>query len=388
MGDRALGEDVAQATLLSAYQSLRRGTEPRHVKAWLYRIAHNAALELLERRRELLPGETEECAGADGYANHAAQGELLRAMQSLPVRQQRVYLLREVQGLRIDDIAAELGLSSNQVEQSLFAARNRLAEFLVFGARLDCDTLEGIDVGSLGREGKRALKSHLRSCASCRAGRPGVAAGRVLGALLPAQVFGIARGWVTALVGGGATPAAAKIAAAAAVGAVAVSAPVTAPKLLHVIEDFARPEVALAAAPRELAASAPALLTPWYERTQPFALVAGASEPVVGPASRPLPSGVPSAPAAADEPAVEEHAEEEEAVAESDEAVDDETSAEEEEVAEEPVAEDLPHAEEPPAEESVAEEPPAEEPYVEEPLVEEPPVEEPVVEEPVPEPLP
>jgi hypothetical protein len=284
-----------------------------------------------------------------------------------------------VQGLRLDDIAAELQLTSNQVEQSLFAARNRLAEFLVFGARLDCDTLEAIDVSSLPREGKRALKAHLRSCASCRAGRPSVATGRVLVALLPAQLFGAARTWVTALVSGGAAPVA-KIAAAAAAGAVAISAPVTAPRLLHAIEDVARPEAAFAAAPRELTASAPALLTPWYERDQPFALVAGAAEPVAGPALHPLPAGVPAVPAAADEPAAEEHEEE----AESDESAGDEGSGEEEAAAEEePADEELPPEEEPAAEEPAAEEPPAEEP-----LVEEPPAEEPLVEEPLLEPEP
>jgi hypothetical protein len=41
---------------------------------------------------------------------------------ALPDRQRRVYVLRELHGLRIDETAAELGLTAAQVEQSLFAA--------------------------------------------------------------------------------------------------------------------------------------------------------------------------------------------------------------------------------------------------------------------------
>jgi len=41
-----------------------------------------------------------------------------------------------------DETATELGLTASQVEQSLFAARNRLAEQLVFGDRLNCVTVQ------------------------------------------------------------------------------------------------------------------------------------------------------------------------------------------------------------------------------------------------------
>jgi hypothetical protein len=79
-----------------------------------------------------------------------------------------VYVLREVHGLRIDETAAELGLSAAQVEQSLFAARNRLAEQLVFGDRLNCVTVQRLAAGPLDTSERRALKTHLRTCRECR----------------------------------------------------------------------------------------------------------------------------------------------------------------------------------------------------------------------------
>jgi uncharacterized membrane protein YgcG len=47
---------------------------------------------------------------------------LVAAFARWPDRQRRVYVLRELHGLRIDETAAELGLTAAQVEQSLFAA--------------------------------------------------------------------------------------------------------------------------------------------------------------------------------------------------------------------------------------------------------------------------
>jgi DNA-directed RNA polymerase specialized sigma24 family protein len=41
---------------------------------------------------------------------------LLTAIAALPIRQRRVYVLRELHGLRIDETAAELGLTGQQVE--------------------------------------------------------------------------------------------------------------------------------------------------------------------------------------------------------------------------------------------------------------------------------
>ena len=52
LGDQTAGDDVAQATLLKAYTALRAGRVPETVRPWLYRVAHNTAIDLFARRRE------------------------------------------------------------------------------------------------------------------------------------------------------------------------------------------------------------------------------------------------------------------------------------------------------------------------------------------------
>ena len=165
LGDAAAGDDVAQVALMRAYQSLREGRVPDALGAWLYRIAHNAAIDAIRHRRELptelLPERAREHGGGD-------VGALTAAIAALPDRQRKVFVLRELHGLRIGEAAAELGLSNAQVEQALFAARNRLAEQLVFGERLSCAAVQRLAAGPLDARERRALKTHVRSCPSCR----------------------------------------------------------------------------------------------------------------------------------------------------------------------------------------------------------------------------
>jgi RNA polymerase sigma factor (sigma-70 family) len=206
LGDAGSGDDVAQATMLKAYAALREGRVPDRMKPWLYRIAHNVAIDLVVRRHELPSDDLPESPAID---REPFAGALVEALATLPDRQRRVYVMREVHGLRIDETAAELGLTAGQVEQSLFSARNRLAEQLVFGDRLNCVTVQRLAAGPLDSSERRALKTHLRTCHSCR---QTTGHGRAF-TLLPGGVgLEWLRGLGAGLIGAGA-PAAAKVGA-------------------------------------------------------------------------------------------------------------------------------------------------------------------------------
>jgi len=219
LGDHAAGEDVAQVTLLKAYGALRDGRHPEHVRPWLYRIAHNAALDVVGRRRELPSPDLPELAAP---ARGPSPGALVEAVAALPETQRNVYVLRELHGLRIDETARELALSPAQVEQALFAARNRMAEHLVFGDRLNCVAVQRLAAGPLDAQERRALRTHLRSCIDCR--RSLRAQGRAFGAL-PAGALDWLRALPGLLAGGGA-PAAVKLGAVVATATLAAGTPI------------------------------------------------------------------------------------------------------------------------------------------------------------------
>ena len=195
---------------MKAYGAIVDGRAPAHVRPWLFRIAHNAALDLVARRREVPTPSVGDRAAAPQHDPLA--GVLVTAVAALPERQRHVFVLRELHGLRIDETAAELGLSAPQVEQALFAARNRLSEQLTFGGRLDCVSVRRLGRESLDVRERRALTKHACApsprCPDCRS-----AAGAGGGA------FGftprVPLEWLRELIGLGGMPAMAKIGVAA-----------------------------------------------------------------------------------------------------------------------------------------------------------------------------
>lgn len=211
LGDGATGDDVAQVALIRAYQALRRGVEPASIRPWFFRIAHNVAIDIVRSRREIPSALMSEGRWDDGYE----AGALLSAIAALPERQRQVFVLRELHGLRIDEAAAEIGLTVAQVEQALFAARNRMAEQLVFGERLGCLAVRRLAAGPLDQRERRALKTHLRSCGACR---------QELGSRSIKLTAGL--DWLRLVTGGGA-PLAAKLGAVAIATTVAASTPLS-----------------------------------------------------------------------------------------------------------------------------------------------------------------
>jgi len=123
-------EDVVQQSFVRAYEAMHRGSAELHLRPWLYRIAHNGALNAL-RDRSL--GHAELSDRIDGVerpdqALERTQGlrELVVAVQALPERQRSAILLRELEGRSYEEIATALGVTDGAVRQLLNRARNTL----------------------------------------------------------------------------------------------------------------------------------------------------------------------------------------------------------------------------------------------------------------------
>lgn len=124
-------EDVTQQVFLAAYRSLLTGTEVRDPAAWLGTIARNACRRrAVARRREPL-ATGEEPTLVSPAADEAAIGRedtaaLYAQLAGLPVKQREAVVLRDVYGLRYDEVAKALGTSRPAVEALLFRGRRRL----------------------------------------------------------------------------------------------------------------------------------------------------------------------------------------------------------------------------------------------------------------------
>ena len=156
LGDEQDAEDVLQETYIKAFRSLPDFEGRSSLTTWLYRIAVNEAL-MMVRKRKSQAISVEESNSFDAEAESdrmeivdwccLPEGELLssesrrfldRAVQTLPANLRVVFVMRDLEGLSIQDTAEALGLSENNVKTRLLRARLRLRQELsvYFGGKI------------------------------------------------------------------------------------------------------------------------------------------------------------------------------------------------------------------------------------------------------------
>jgi RNA polymerase sigma factor (sigma-70 family) len=123
-------EDAVQQTFLKAYQAMVSGDAELKLRPWLYKIAHNASLNLLRQNGWSHEQLDENMDGVQRPDQALELRERLRktvaAVNALPERQRDAVLLREIDGLSYDEIAATLGVGDGAVRQLLHRARATL----------------------------------------------------------------------------------------------------------------------------------------------------------------------------------------------------------------------------------------------------------------------
>lgn len=125
------GEDVVQETLAKAYYALGQMVQPPNLKPWLFRIAHNTAMDFIKRyeRQYVDPvsdvpdrAEPEE-PGVDPALVEAA----LTVFAELPPTQRSAAILKDVLGQSLEETAHTMGTTVGAVKAALSRARSNIA---------------------------------------------------------------------------------------------------------------------------------------------------------------------------------------------------------------------------------------------------------------------
>lgn len=144
-------EDVTQQTFLNALEHLEEFRGDASFATWLYRIATNAALKNLRKKRGLPTVSLEEStelqeerdtiphpeyladwrqSPQELIQNNEVRALIQQALDELDEKHRLVFLLRDVEGLSVKETAQALGISEANVKVRLLRARLQLREKL------------------------------------------------------------------------------------------------------------------------------------------------------------------------------------------------------------------------------------------------------------------
>jgi RNA polymerase sigma-70 factor (ECF subfamily) len=146
--DRAEAEEALQAAYVSAFSSIGSFEGRSSLTTWLTRIVINEALgrvrkerrrraqldaagvPVLEAYREKLMAGSETPAPDAAVAREQLRRILERAIAGLPEIFRTVFVLREIEGLSVEDTSEALGIPGSTVKTRLLRAKRRLQEAL------------------------------------------------------------------------------------------------------------------------------------------------------------------------------------------------------------------------------------------------------------------
>ena len=145
VGDYDAALDLTQEVFIKVYNSLSRYRSEFKFSTWIYKIAHNTAIDHLRRhtvRDQIIT------ANGDGPRSESAiesrrltpeqesereerRSEIESVVQSLPAAYRELIVLRHSHDLSYDEIAEVTGLPLGTVKNRLFRAREAMRDLLV-----------------------------------------------------------------------------------------------------------------------------------------------------------------------------------------------------------------------------------------------------------------
>lgn len=130
-------EDAAQETFVRVFRAFNNHDSGSSLAAWIYRIATNEALRLIERRKKtLLSVDIEDATTAlpfaDEYVDYSdlETVRLQKAILSLPTKQQLAFNLRYYDEMNYDEIASVIGCSAASAKQNYHVAKDKIVEYM------------------------------------------------------------------------------------------------------------------------------------------------------------------------------------------------------------------------------------------------------------------
>ncbi len=128
-------DDVLQETWMKIFNHLDDFREESALKSWMYRIAHNEALQFLRKNRRQVTSGSQDLSSVDLQADPWFKGNkiheiLLKAVAQLPERQRQIFELKYFSDLKYSEIARILDLTEGALKASYHHAVQKITHFV------------------------------------------------------------------------------------------------------------------------------------------------------------------------------------------------------------------------------------------------------------------
>jgi len=125
------GEDIVQEALARAFYALGLEAEPPPLRPWLFRIAHNAAIDHLKAHGTKYTEARDDLADVAGYDDAPSPDAVRAALArfvALPITQRSAVILKDVLGHSLEETAETMGTTVMAVKAALVRGREKLRD--------------------------------------------------------------------------------------------------------------------------------------------------------------------------------------------------------------------------------------------------------------------
>ena len=136
--DASQAEDIVQDAVLSFLRSLDRGTKIRNSESFLMRTVRNACLDAIRYSsvRTAVPVEELKSSGPAMQGEKAVElsdqiAQVARTLEKLPENYRSVFILRDMMGYELTEIARMMDMKEPAVRKALSRARMQIREILL-----------------------------------------------------------------------------------------------------------------------------------------------------------------------------------------------------------------------------------------------------------------
>ena len=139
LGEAEDAEDVVQESFIRMWKSLQTYRPEVNISTWLYKIAVNLCLDILKSSYRKRQKSNVDASKAWNLSSNAVDHEIhahelhaliQEAASELTPKQKAVFVLRDLEGMPVEEVCDILSMSANNVKSNLYHARQQMSEKL------------------------------------------------------------------------------------------------------------------------------------------------------------------------------------------------------------------------------------------------------------------